>query len=229
VFDLGELVDKDELFERLPRHDDDGGTWRKDHVRDHAAVMAHQHLRRAADVAFHVHQQQGFDRLILGAPDEIARELERALHPYLKERVVARVHLPIGASDDDIRQVALDVEEEVERRYEAKLVARLRQGLGARRRAVAGLVDVLAALVQRRVDVLLVSHGYTEPGWRCAGCGYIATVGRTCPACAKKMYQVDDVVEEAVEEALGQSCRVEVCVGNADLDVVGRIGALLRY
>jgi hypothetical protein len=43
------------------------------------------------------------------------------------------------------------------------------------------------------------------------------------------MVAVDDVVEEAVEAALAQSCRVEICVGNADLDVLGRIGALLRY
>ena len=43
------------------------------------------------------------------------------------------------------------------------------------------------------------------------------------------MTAVDDVVEEAVEDALGQSCDVELCEGNADLDVLGRIGALLRY
>ena len=43
------------------------------------------------------------------------------------------------------------------------------------------------------------------------------------------MTKVDDVVEEAIEEALAQDCRVEVCVGNADLDVLGRIGALLRF
>jgi hypothetical protein len=36
-------------------------------------------------------------------------------------------------------------------------------------------------------------------------------------------------VEEAVDVALGQSCRVVVCDGNADLDVLGRVGALLRY
>ncbi len=40
---------------------------------------------------------------------------------------------------------------------------------------------------------------------------------------------MDRLVEEAVEEALGQSCRVEVVVGNADLDVLGRVGALLRF
>ena len=29
--------------------------------------------------------------------------------------------------------------------------------------------------------------------------------------------------------ALAQSCHVEICVDNPDLDVMGRIGALLRY
>jgi hypothetical protein len=32
-----------------------------------------------------------------------------------------------------------------------------------------------------------------------------------------------------VQEALEQSCRVDICVGNPDLDCLGRIGALLRY
>ena len=229
VFELGELVEKNELFEQLPRHDDDGGTWRKDHVQSHAAELAHQHLRHAADVAFHVFQQQGFNRLILAAPDEIAGELERDLHPYLHARLVARVHLPITASEQEIREAALEVEANVERQQEAELVERLREGVATGRRGVAGLGPVLQAIVERRVDTLLVSQGYTEAGWRCPGCGFVGTVGRRCPVCQKEMHQVDDVVEEAVEDAVAQSCRVEVCVGNADLDVLGRIGALLRY
>jgi hypothetical protein len=43
------------------------------------------------------------------------------------------------------------------------------------------------------------------------------------------MDRVDDVVEEAIESALAQSCRVALCDGSADLDVMGRIGALLRF
>ena len=43
------------------------------------------------------------------------------------------------------------------------------------------------------------------------------------------MEHVDDVIHDVVDVALGQGCHVEVCVGNADLDVLGRIGALLRY
>ena len=43
------------------------------------------------------------------------------------------------------------------------------------------------------------------------------------------MAKVDDVVEAAVDQAVLQNCRVAVCNGNADLDVLGRIGALLRF
>ena len=35
--------------------------------------------------------------------------------------------------------------------------------------------------------------------------------------------------EAAVEEAVRQGCVVTSCVGDADLDVLGRIGALLRF
>lgn len=229
VFELGELVDKSERFDQLPRHDDDRGDWDKDHVRDHSAALAHQHLRRAAQVAFEVHQDAGFDHLIIGAPDEIARELERELHSYLRDRIAGHVSVSVNARDDEIRLAALEVEAQVERQKEAVAVERLRNAVGAGNGGVAGLDGVLRALVERRVEVLLVSDNYQAPGWRCRSCGYVGVKGRACPVCSHGMEQVDDVVEEAVEEALVQSCRVEMCRDNADLDVLGRIGALLRY
>jgi len=105
----------------------------------------------------------------------------------------------------------------------------LRDAVGAGNGGTAGLEPVLAALVERRVDTLLVSDGFEAPGWRCGSCGYVAVKGRRCPVCNSNMSEVEDVVEEAVEAALAQSCRVEVCRENADLDVLGRIGAVLRF
>ena len=94
---------------------------------------------------------------------------------------------------------------------------------------MAGLEATLAALVERRVDLLLVSDGYATEGWRCRSCRYLGPRGRQCPVCANSMDLVDDVVEEAVEEALANKCRVQIVRENADLDVLGRIGALLRF
>jgi peptide subunit release factor 1 (eRF1) len=229
VFELGELVESAERFDQLPRGDDDDHSVRRDRLKDHAAAHVAAHLRHAAEVAFGVFQDRPFDRLVLGAPEDIAAELTSVLHPYLRSRLEARCNIPVNASDDEVRTAAAEVEAAVERRKEAEAVARLRDAAGAGRRGVAGLAGTLAALGERRVDTLLVSDGFVAPGWRCRGCGVLAAVGPSCPACASPMDETGDVVEDAIQEALTQSCDVEVCEDNADLDVLGRIGALLRY
>jgi peptide chain release factor subunit 1 len=229
VYELGELIESTELLEPLPRGDDVDHSYRREQGQQHESALVHQHLRHAADVAFRVFQDRGFERLIIGAPEEIANDLHSLLHPYLQERVEARCSVSVGSSDDEIREAAHQVEADVARRKEAELVSRLRDDVGSGRRGVAGLDATLRSLVERRVDTLLVSHGYTHPGWRCGSCDYIGRIGRACPVCETEMHGVEDVVEEAVEEALLQSCDVQVCVGNADLDVLGSIGALLRY
>lgn len=229
LFQQGELLDKQEQLDLLPRHDDDGGQLGKDQLAGYTAAAAHRHLKHAATAAFALHQEQGFDHLVICGPDEITAELERELHAYLRERIAARVHLAASASTEEIRQVAEDVESAVEREREAAVVERLRQAVGAGTAGAAGLQPVLDALVARRVDTLLVSEGFEAPGWRCPACAWVGTLGRRCPLCDSEMEHVEDVVEEAVEEALAQACRVSVCRENPDLDVMGRIGALLRY
>lgn len=228
LFHQGELLDRQEHIDRLPRHDDDHGQLGKDQVADHTAAAAQRHIRSAAQAAFDLWQEQRFDHLLIAGPEETAAELERALHPYLAERLAARLTLAVHASDAEIARAAQEVEDRVERDRDVAAVERLRAGT-VTERAAAGLEAVLEALVARRVETLLVSEGYEAPGWRCPGCAWIGTVGRRCPLCASDMDQVGDVVEEAVEDALAQACKVRVCRDNADLDVLGRIGALLRF
>lgn len=229
VFELGVLVDKSELFDALPRGDDTMGDRDRGHQRHTFEAAAHQHLRRAAHVAFEVFKQRPFDHLIIGAPDEIARELEHDLHTYLRERIAARVSVPTNASEAVLRQAALEVEAGVERRLRAELVDKIREQSGAGSGAVAGLEKTLGALTERRVDTLVVSDGFETEGWRCPSCGNLATRGRRCAVCDREMELVDDVVEEAIEEAVNQHCRIVVAADNPDLDVMGRIGGLLRF
>lgn len=232
IFEMGELVDRSELFEAKPRDYDSLGLHDRggyDKAAHHVEELVAKHLRHAASVAFEVFQEHGFEKLTIGAPDELVHTLESMLHPYLRERLCDRIEVPVTANVEEIRQAALAVEAKVERQREAALVAKLRQNVGRGDHGVAGLDDTLRALVERRVDVLFVSDGYRESGWRCGRCGYLARKGPSCPVDGSRMDRVDDIVEEAVDAAFRQSCRVEVCVDNADLDVLGRIGALLRY
>jgi peptide subunit release factor 1 (eRF1) len=229
LFQQGELLDHQEQLDLLPRHDDDGGQLGKDQVAGHTAAAAHRHLKHAAAAAFALQQEHGFDHLVLCGPDEVTAELERELHAYLRARIAGRIHLAVSAGVEEIRQTAEGVEATVERAREAAVVDRLRQAVGTATTGVAGLQPVLDALAARRVDTLVVSEGFEAPGWQCPSCAWVGMRGRRCPMCAGDMDQVDDVVEVAVEEALAQACRVCVCRDNADLDVLGRVGALLRY
>lgn len=229
VFELGRLVERTELFDELPRDYDARGLRERGTPDAHVEELAHQHLRHAARVAFELWQARGFHHLAIGAPDAIAKQLEDDLHPYLKERLCGRVHVSVGASHTDVLDAAEALEAKVEREREAALVGRLREAAATGRRGVAGLAATLAALNERRVERLLVSKGFAHEGWRCPETGALASVGPINPANGVTMERVRDVVEEAIEEALTQDVPVTICVGNADLDVLGQIGALLRY
>jgi peptide chain release factor subunit 1 len=230
VFELGSLVEHTERVDPVERHgDDDRGELvktRVDHQRDE---QAQQHLRQAAQMAFEVYQRVGFGHLLLGAPSDVAGDVERLLHPYLRERLADRVKVAVSASDDDIRRAALEAAEHVERRAQARLVSQLKDAEGASGRAAHGLAPTVAAVNDHRVETLLVSAGFEAEGWRCAACRRLAVLGRRCPTCGVDMVLVPDLVEEAIEASLLQKARVESLVGNADLDVLGGIGALLRF
>jgi peptide subunit release factor 1 (eRF1) len=229
VFQQGLLVERTELIDELPRDVDTRGERERGTTDPHVDELAQQHLRRAARAAFDLYQAHGFRHLTIGAPDAIAGDLERLLHPYLQARLCGRLHLGVGAGDADVLRAAEAVEAEVERLREAAVVGRLREAAITGRKGVAGLAGTLDALHSRRAERLVVSKGYAEEGWRCPATGVLALVGPTNPLNGQAMERVRDVVEDAIEEALTQGLPVTICLGNADLDVLGRIGALLRY
>jgi peptide subunit release factor 1 (eRF1) len=227
VFELGELRERSEASEPVA-HGDAGHHDRGD-LSPALEAATHAHLRLAADRAWQVFQEHPFSHLAVGGPDALASALTGLLHPYLRERFVGRVPVAVGASVADIRDAAVAIEQLVDRRREAEVVARLRREAAAGRRGTTGLATTLQAVNDRRVERLIVSDGFAEEGWRCPETGVLAAVGPVSPLTGRRMERVDDVVEDAIEVALQQGCRVDICVGNADLDVMGRIGALLRY
>jgi len=232
VFAWGELVDHAELVGELLANDFDATNSREEgHLDGRAGELHARQVRTAARVAFELQARTGFERLVAGGPDQLVADLERQLHPYLRKIYHGRIDVAPGASLDEIARVVTVVDADIARAREAALVARLRDvvGLPAGRSGVAGIEAVLDALATHRVERLLVSDGFATEGWHCPSCGRLAVVGPSCPSCAATMTAVADVVSEAVDAAATERARVHVCVANADLDVLGRIGALLRY
>jgi peptide chain release factor subunit 1 len=116
-----------------------------------------------------------------------------------------------------------------ERRRERDALDRLAEGVGAGGRAASGLREVLAALVERRVDTLLVDEGFTAGGVLCPSCGWVGESGRRCPVDAGALEPREDILETAVEMAFTQSAEVVIVRHHADLRERDRIGAVLRF
>jgi peptide subunit release factor 1 (eRF1) len=67
-------------------------------------------------------------------------------------------------------------------------------------------------------------------GKRCPTCGWLGITGTSdCPADGTALLAVDDVVEAAVERAIGQSAEVLLVSERPELAPHGRIAALLRF
>ncbi len=123
------------------------------------------HLARVAQVTFDNLQERRFERLLIGAPQETVGDLERHLHPYLKERLAGQIRLDVeNASPDEVRRATAEKVAELEAGREEEALERMRQGIGAGGRAAAGLDEVMGVLEEGRVETLLLAPGVEAGG-----------------------------------------------------------------
>src|SRR5439155_10177337 len=110
---MGRIREETDVFDDVPGRHEQGG-WSQGRYQRHIDEHVGRHLKHVGDVLLRYFKRQGFDHLILGGPDETVPELERGLHDYLKQRVPARVALPMLANLNDGLQKSLQVEDEID-------------------------------------------------------------------------------------------------------------------
>jgi peptide chain release factor subunit 1 len=179
------------------------GGWSQPRYQRSIEEDVRDHLDHVAAVAFSALKARAFDRLLIGAPQETLGDLERRLHPYLRERLEGNVRLDVeNATVEEVREAAGAAVEEIEVRREAESIERLRQGIGAGGRAAAGLEEVTGALDEARVATLLLADGYES---------------------------TEESAGRVIEKALDSGADVLVIRHHDDLGPLGGIAALLRY
>jgi peptide chain release factor subunit 1 len=159
------------------------------------------HLRHTGEVLLRQFERKRFVGLLLAAPEELRSHVADKLHPYVRERLIGYLNLDVENSTlEDVRSLAAN---EIERHQQATLDRRLeelRARLGRGERAAAGAEDVLRALEERRVGILLYDPQPLD----------------------------EAVAEHAVHAALEQDAEV-LPVRTPDLGPLGGIAALLRF
>ncbi len=208
----------------------DQGGWSQARYQRGIQKEADDHVKHATEVLFRRFRRRPFDGLLIGCPEETCGEVEKRLHPYLRERIVGRIDVDVeNTTPDQVLEAAAPRMEAEDRRRERQALDRLAEGLGTGGRAAAGLDDVLSVLNERRVEILLIEQGLAAPGVVCPNCGWVGAEGSTCPVDDTQLEQRDDVIESAVQLAITQSAEVIAVRHHDDLDGRGSIAAVLRF
>jgi peptide chain release factor subunit 1 len=184
------------------------------------------HLKRTAEVLMRHYKRRPFQRLITGGPREVVSDFESKLHGYLSERLAGRIEVDVDtATPEQVLRAAQPRFDELERVREADALERLGE------RGAWGLGEVLRALNERRVELLLLDEQFSAPGAQCPECGWLGLGDELrCPADGTELIELEDLTDAATELALQQSA--DLLAVRYDRAVVGGHGgvaALLRF
>ena len=225
------LTEVGRIYDDVPTRHDQGG-WSQANYQRSRDKEATDHLKRSAEIAYRRFRQWPFDHLLLGAPEESYSALEGLLHADLRQRLRGRVHVDVeDTTVGDVHAAAKPAIEEYEQGLQEDLLRRLQEGLGRGERAAAGLDDVLLALMERRVEALLLDDGFSAGGAECPRCGWLGAdpAEAKCPSDGSDLERRDDISEPMSERAVLQDAAVVALRERPELDAHGGVAAVLRF
>jgi len=169
-------------------------------------------------------------RIMIGGTDDNVARFKDELPKSWQSLVVGEFPMSMNASYNDVLDKATEEALAVQEKLNKSLVDQAITLAAKGSTGVIGLIDTLNAIHEGRVKMLLVSADFEQPGYRCAGCGYLTTQElEHCPFCSGEFEMIKSAVEMAVQETLQKSADVKVVQDNAPLEKTGHIAAILRY
>jgi peptide subunit release factor 1 (eRF1) len=228
---LEEVEDEIEIKNGYPGRTAAGG-WAQSRYQRHREAHLHTHVLKAVDALAQEQRRRGFDRILVGGPDEARAALLGALPRGLRSRVSGTFSCELLASHEAVLKRTRKLMEAAEREAEETLVEHLLGAAKSGGLAATGWEETLAALFEGRVHKLVLVDRLRKRGRSCPG-GHMA-VGRgprICSLCDEPVGASRDLAEAAVGAALDTQASVEMVRGSAaqQLRREGGIGAILRY
>jgi peptide chain release factor subunit 1 len=204
----------------------DQGGWSQARYQRGIEKEKDDHLKNTAEALMRHFKRRPFQRLITGGPREVVADFEHKLHGYLRERLAGRLEVDVDtATPEGVLRAAQPLFDELERGRESEALERLGE------RGAWGLGEVLRALNERRVELLLLDEQFSGPGGQCPECNWLGPAEeRRCPADGSRVMALDDLTDPAIELALQQSAGLLAVRHDRDaLSAHSGIAAVLRF
>jgi peptide chain release factor subunit 1 len=164
--------------------------------------------------------------LVVAGPGEAKGQLVEMLPIVWKDRLLGVVDISMQTPGGDLMKLGSVVTRE-ERSVQIHLAERLKEAVLKGEGAAYGVAEVGKALVEGRVNQLLLSSGFALPQMICKKCHFAHQDGETCPTCGGQMQAMS--LERLYEQAERTGAEVVMVEDDEFLEAMGGVGALLRY
>jgi len=177
-------------------------------------------------------EKLGFTRLVVFAPEKLKHIVEEELHRDFK-KILAKV-IPgnfTKANKNVIRDKVVEVEKEIEREEENKMIDEVYSNLGNSdyKKGTSGLKNVLKSLNEGAVWYLLIQENIEFPGYIGKDSGFLYS-SEDENEIWEELIKVNDLTNDIITKAIDQDARVNfIPSDNEKLSKMGNIAAMLRF
>ena len=169
----------------VAKEDDLTGPWLKTSDRDTGEVSIKDYFAAARqDALVELHYKEvattlakwlegsPVRRVVLCAQHDIASAFRRALPPAVAPKVTAEIPFDADITTSQMLVNARVAANEARQRELVQLVARIKEGLGAKGHGAAGFDEVRDGLERGQIQTMVVERNYRPLGWTCPDCDW---------------------------------------------------------
>ncbi|MEW6408306.1 MAG: Vms1/Ankzf1 family peptidyl-tRNA hydrolase [Patescibacteria group bacterium] len=225
---LGEIQKSKEIKQDFPGKHKMGG-WSQTRYQRHIKDHLYRNLKKVKEEISRLSRKKEFGRLILAGPPEALFLMKKILPQNLRKKLAGEFRAELFATSSKILAKAREAEEKIERQKEKEKIKKWQKFLGKKNKSCSGMMNVIAAALQKRILELYLDLNLKISGYKCFSCHNLSLEKReACLICGAEIEKAD-LIDELVQEVLAQNGKVEFVVGDKELQNWGGIGARLRY
>lgn len=221
-----------DVASEVPRQHDQGG-WSQARFQRHTEFHVAEHLKRVVEEVKRIYDERPSTHLAVGGTEEVINELVGMLPDPVRRRLIGTFAVDFKhETEEEILERARAVRDAHQRQSERDLVRRVVDAAKAGGPGALGIEACLRAVLEGRVQILLVADGLHLPGTACRNRDYLSPQPfDRCPVCGGEPEPIPDIVNDIGERAHLTGARVDTVLGEARQLLLDRggIGALLRF
>lgn len=209
------------------------GGWSQMRYQRHVEDHVYRHLTRVSNTTSLVLDARKWDSVLIAGPEEVRTMFVGILHPYVTQRIVGELAVPVEISEKDLKIAVSRSVERLSRESDQKLLRDLERAIDQSHTGVQGIEDATRDMRDSRLDVLFVrDHTLRDmdvQGYRCQVCGYLATSGQTCQSCGAELEEQVELMDALMQEAFRRGCKVRIVADDIPSWALKDVAAIRRY